>query len=75
MSEKPSISVSFARATVKPLFGFVAPGLIALVAIFAASERASALSHEQAVENCRQTVGHTIAKPIWRNAAPAPRQK
>jgi CHAT domain-containing protein len=60
MSEKPSISVSFARATVKPLFGFVAPGLIALVAIFAASERASALSHEQAVENCRQTVGHTI---------------
>src|ERR1700676_5468149 len=72
MSEKPNISVAFARASVKPLFGFVAPGLIALVAIFAASERASALSQEQARENCRQTIGRPIVQACMQGRGKGP---
>lgn len=62
MSRMPSISVVRARGVVKPLAGFVAAGLITLVAVVAASERASALSQEQARENCRQTVGRPIVQ-------------
>jgi CHAT domain-containing protein len=62
MSRMPSISVSRARNVVKPLADSVAAGLIVLVGVIAASERASALSHEQAVANCRETVGHPIVQ-------------
>ena len=62
MSRMPIISVSRARDVVKPLAGSVAAGLIALVAVVAASDRASALSQEQARENCRQTVGRPIVQ-------------
>src|SRR3981081_4659608 len=62
MSGIPSFSIFCARTIAKPLNGFVALGLMALVAIFAVSERASALSLEQARENCRATVGHPIVQ-------------
>src|ERR1700736_5029064 len=60
MSETPSILFSHISGLVKPLAGLVAPCLIALLAPFATSERASALSLEQARANCRETVGHPI---------------
>jgi CHAT domain-containing protein len=60
MSGTPSITVSNASGIVKPLAGFVAACLLLLVAVTAASERASALSQDQAVANCRETVGHPI---------------
>jgi hypothetical protein len=55
----PSISVSCARATPKPLGGLF---VVVLIALFAVSERASALSLDQARENCRATVGHPIVQ-------------
>ncbi len=51
---------SHARGSVKPLAGSVVASLIALVAVFVANEPASALSLEQARENCRETVAHPI---------------
>ena len=57
MSGMPSRSVSFARFA-RALAGFVAAGLIALAGVVATSERAAALSKEQAIANCRETVGH-----------------
>jgi len=57
MSGTRSLSASYACDIVKPLTGHVAAGLIASFAVFAGSERAFALSKEQAIENCRQTVG------------------
>src|ERR1700731_162803 len=58
----PSILASYAKDAAKSLNGIIATGLVALVAMFAASERASALSLEQARENCRATVGHPIVQ-------------
>src|ERR1700738_5101738 len=60
MSGTPSNFFSRARGPVKPLNRFAAACLIAVLAVLAASERASALSLEQARENCRETVGHPI---------------
>jgi CHAT domain-containing protein len=60
MSGTPSILFSYVRGMLKPLAAPLATCSIALLATFAAGERASALSKEQAVENCRQTVGHPI---------------
>ena len=60
MSGTPSNFFSRARGPVKPLNRFAAACLIALLVVLAASERASALSLEQARENCRETVGHPI---------------
>src|SRR6202795_2936521 len=60
MSGTPSNFFSRARGPVKPLNRFAAPCSIALLAVLAASERASALSLEQARANCRETVGHPI---------------
>jgi tetratricopeptide (TPR) repeat protein len=57
MSGTRSLSASYACDIAKPLWGHLAAGLIALFAVLAGSERASALSKEQAIENCRQTVG------------------
>jgi len=57
MSGTRSLSPSYACDIAKPLAGHVAAGLIALFAVLAGSERASALSKEQAIDNCRQTVG------------------
>src|SRR5258707_13755810 len=57
MSGTQSISAFYACDTAKSLTGLVAAGLIGLFAVLAGSERASALSKEQAIENCRQTVG------------------
>src|SRR5260370_27711845 len=58
----PSILASYAKDAAKSLNGIIATGLIALVAVFAGCERASALSKEQARENCRATVGHPIVQ-------------
>jgi CHAT domain-containing protein/tetratricopeptide (TPR) repeat protein len=55
MSEMPRIST-----IAKPFSGFVAAGLLALLAVLACCERASALSKEQAIENCRATIGHPM---------------
>jgi CHAT domain-containing protein len=52
-----SISFFYACHFAKPLTGYAAAGLIASFAVLAGSERAFALSKEQAIENCRQTVG------------------
>src|ERR1700730_17811159 len=60
MSGTPSNFFSRARGAVKPLNRLAAACLIAVLAVLAASERASALSLEQARENCRETVGHPI---------------
>jgi CHAT domain-containing protein len=60
MSRTPSIFFSPISGIWKPLARLVAPGSIALLAVLAGSERASALSIEQARENCRETVGHPI---------------
>src|SRR5260221_2674190 len=68
MWEAPSISVSCARGMPKPLSGFFTTGLIALVIVFAAGERAFALSIDQARENCRATVGHPIVH-AWMQGA------
>jgi CHAT domain-containing protein len=57
MSGTRSLSASYACDIAQPLTGHIAAGLIALLAVLAGSERASALSKEQAIENCRQTVG------------------
>jgi CHAT domain-containing protein len=62
MSGTPSILASYARGFAKQLAGSVAAGLIALVGVIAASERASALSKEQAIANCRETIGHPIVQ-------------
>src|ERR1700738_2962854 len=62
MSGTPSNFFSRARGPVKPLNRFAAACLIAVLAVLAASERASALSLEQARENCRATVGHPIVQ-------------
>ena len=62
MWEAPSISVSCARGMPKPFGRFFTTGLIVLVIVFAAGERAFALSIEQARENCRSTVGHPIVQ-------------
>jgi CHAT domain-containing protein len=62
MSGARSISAFYACDIAKPLTGHVAAGLIALFAVLAGSERASALSKEQAVENCRQSVGSPIVR-------------
>ena len=62
MSRMPIISVSCARGVVKPLAGSIAAGLIVVAGIIAASERAAALSLEQARENCRGTVGRPIVQ-------------
>jgi CHAT domain-containing protein len=62
MSGARSISAFYACDIAKPLTGYVAAGLIALFAVLAGSERASALSKEQAVENCRQSVGSPIVR-------------
>ena len=56
MSGIPS-PVTFARFA-RALAGIVAAGLIALAGVVATSERAAALSKEQAIANCRETVGH-----------------
>jgi CHAT domain-containing protein len=60
MSGTPSALLSCIRGILKPLAAPVATCSIALVAVIAASEPASALSKEQAVANCRETVGHPI---------------
>src|SRR5260221_8066100 len=60
MSRTPSILLSHISGILKPLARLVAPCSIALLAVLAASERASALSLEQARANCRETVGHPI---------------
>ena len=60
MSRTPSITASYARGAAKSLTGIVATGLVAFFAVIAGCERASALSKEQAVANCRETVGHPI---------------
>src|ERR1700694_1599574 len=60
MSRTPSITASYARGAAKSLTGIVASGLVAFLAVIASCERASALSKEQAVANCRETVGHPI---------------
>jgi CHAT domain-containing protein len=52
-----SISSFYASHFGKALTGYAAAGLIASFAVLAGSERAFALSKEQAIENCRQTVG------------------
>src|SRR6202158_2030998 len=57
MSRTPSITASYARGAAKSLTGIVASGLVAFLAVIASCERASALSHEQAIANCRETVG------------------
>ncbi len=62
MSGTRSISAFYACDIAKPLTGYVAAGLIALFAVLAGSEPASALSKEQAIENCRQTVGSPIVR-------------
>src|SRR5258706_10837409 len=62
MSGTRSISAFYPCDTAKPLTGYVASGLIALFAVLAGSEPASALSKEQAIENCRQTVGAPIVR-------------
>jgi CHAT domain-containing protein len=62
MSGTPSVLFSCIRGILKPLAAPVATCSIALLAVFAASERASALSQEQAIENCRATVGHAIVQ-------------
>ena len=66
MSETLSISVSPTRGIVRPLTRSVASGLIALIGIFAVSEHAFALSHEQAVANCRESVGSPIVQACMR---------
>lgn len=53
---------SYARRFVMPLAGSVAAGLIAFVTVIAGSERASALSVDQARENCRATIGRPIVQ-------------
>jgi tetratricopeptide (TPR) repeat protein len=62
MSGTPSALLSYVRGLLKPLAAPVATCSIALLATFAAGERASALSIEQARENCRSTVGHPIVQ-------------
>ena len=62
MSGTQSISAFYACDTAKSLMGHVAAGLIALFAVLTGSEPASALSKEQAIENCRQTVGSPIVR-------------
>ena len=62
MSGTQSISALYACDIAKPLTGYVAAGLIALFAVLTGSEPASALSKEQAIENCRQTVGAPIVR-------------
>src|SRR6267378_4751093 len=58
MSGTRSISAFYACDIAKSLTGHgAAAGLIAVFAVLAGSERVSALSKEQAIENCRQTVG------------------
>src|SRR6202158_6172449 len=57
MSRTPRITASYARGAAKSLTGIVASGLVAFLAVIANCERASALSHEQAIANCRETVG------------------
>ncbi len=57
----PSISVSCARGMPTPFSGFFATGWIVLVIVFAAGERAFALSIELARENCRVvTLGGSV---------------
>jgi hypothetical protein len=58
----PGILASYAEDAAKPLTGIIATGLVAFLAVFAGCERASALSQEQARENCRQTVGRPIVQ-------------
>jgi CHAT domain-containing protein len=60
MSGTPSALSSCIRGILKPLAAPAATCAIALLAVFAAGERASALSKEQAIANCRETVGHPI---------------
>src|SRR5260221_2545457 len=60
MSRTPSILLSHISGILKPLARLVAPCSIALLAVLAASERASGLWLEQARANCRETVGHPI---------------
>jgi CHAT domain-containing protein len=62
MSGTRSISAFYACDIAKPLTGYVAASLIALFAVLTGSEPASALSKEQAIENCRQTVGSPIVR-------------
>ena len=62
MSGTRSISALYAFSMAKPLRGYRAAGLIALFAVLTGSEPASALSKEQAIENCRQTVGAPIVR-------------
>src|SRR6476660_5514080 len=62
MSGTQSISAFYACDTAKSLMGHVAAGLIALFAVLTGSEPASALSKEQAIEHCRQTVGSPIVR-------------
>ena len=57
MSGTKSISVFFACDIAKPLTRYMAAVLIAMFAALTGSEPASGLSKEQAIENCRQTVG------------------
>jgi CHAT domain-containing protein len=61
MSGTRSISALYAFSMGKPLRGYCAAGLIALFAVLTGSD-ASALSKEQAIENCRQTVGMPIVR-------------
>ena len=60
MSGTPDILTSRARSIAMPFRRHAVAGLIGALAFFAASERAAALSQEQARENCRATVGHPI---------------
>src|SRR5205823_4042453 len=62
MSGTRSISPFYACYIAKPCTGYLAAGLIALFAVLAGSETASALTKEQAIENCRQTVGAPIVR-------------
>src|SRR5882757_3650947 len=62
MSGTRSISAFCACDSAKSLTGHVAAGLIAVFAVLTGSEPASALSKEQAIENCRQTVGSPIVR-------------
>jgi CHAT domain-containing protein len=62
MSRTPSIGANCGRDAAKSLAAIFAAGLIALVSVIAASEPAAALSKEQAIANCRETVGHPIVQ-------------
>lgn len=57
-----SISACYIGGIAKKPGGLVAASLMAVLAVLAGCESASALSKEQAIENCRETVGRPIVQ-------------